>query len=89
MKKVRLRLILLLWFMASMSIANTHIHHDTHEHSECVKCYAYNLMSGADVPIAEPIHFDLPHFSSVVFPDSIEVEKNFYTSINARAPPSL
>ena len=89
MKKVRLRLILLLWFMASMSIANTHIHHDLNEHDNCVKCYAYNMMSGADAPVSEPILFNLPHIDAILQPGFTRVQARIHTSFDARAPPSL
>ncbi|WP_324790449.1 hypothetical protein [Sulfuricurvum sp.] len=84
-----MRLILLLWFMASMSIANTHVHHDLNEHDNCVKCYAYNLMSGADAPISEPILFNTPQFDVVLHPDFTRVLARPNTCFNPRAPPSL
>jgi hypothetical protein len=89
MKKVRLRLILLLWFMASMSIANTHIHHDLNEHDDCVKCYAYNVMSGSDAPIADPILFNIPQFDAILYPNFTRIQAHIHTSFDARAPPSL
>lgn len=89
MKKIRLHLVFLLWLMASMSIANTHIHHDAHEHDECVKCYTHNVMSGADAPIAEPISFDLPHFYTIIQPPFVISTERICTFFDARAPPSL
>ena len=89
MRKIRLRLLFLLWFMASMSIANTHIHHDANEHDNCVKCYAYNMMSGADAPIAEPIRFDIPYFYTIIQLPEARIQVRALTSFNARAPPSL
>lgn len=87
MKKIRVRLVLLLWFMASMSIANTHIHHDATEHSDCVKCFAYNMLSGADASIAEPIRFDPPVFFLISHPRFNQTQKALPTSFDARAPP--
>ncbi len=87
MKKNRLHLVFLLWFMASMSIANTHVHHDLNEHSHCVKCYAHDTMNGADIPVAvfhfvEPVQYD-----SIILPEFTDPEKIVYSCINARAPP--
>ena len=87
MKKSRLHLVFLLWFMASMSIANTHIHHDTNEHSHCVKCYAYDMMNGADVPIEEPRSVELPIYTSIFLPDCTNLQTVMYTFLYARAPP--
>lgn len=73
--------------MASMSIANTHVHHDLNEHSHCVKCYAHDTMSGADIPVAvsrlvEPVQYD-----SIILPEFTNPEEIVYSCINARAPP--
>ncbi|MDD5716329.1 MAG: hypothetical protein PHW64_00875 [Sulfuricurvum sp.] len=88
MKIIRLRLILILWFMASMSFANTHIHHDTGEHTHCIKCIALDLASGSDAPVTEPIRLNLPRFGEIFQPDSVDVDKRPYTATDARAPPS-
>lgn len=73
--------------MASMSLANTHIHHDTNEHSHCVKCYAYDMMNGADIPSAEPYSLELPHYPAITLPDRTNLQNNTYTFVYARAPP--
>ncbi len=89
MKKVRLRLVLILWFMASMSIANAHIHHDTSEHTQCIKCITHDLLDGGNAPIEEPIRFYLPHYNSIIQPDFTIIQERIYISFDARAPPFL
>lgn len=87
MKKNRLHLVFLLWFMASMSLANTHIHHDMNEHSHCVKCYAHDMMNGTDIPPAEPYSVELPHYPAITLPDRTNLQNNVCALIYARAPP--
>lgn len=87
MKRGYWKFLLLLWFTASMSIANAHIHHDLNEHEHCVKCFAHDHMGNADLPPAEAIVFD-------VFPASVPsitpTGANTYryeAYIRSRAPP--
>jgi hypothetical protein len=65
-----------------------HIHHDASEHENCVKCFAYDTMSGADAPIVEPILCERQHSQSVFIFSIPNVQANIFTSFEARAPPS-
>ena len=72
-----------------MSFANTHIHNTATEHSDCVKCIAHDISSGADAPILEH-HLPEPLVSFGVIEFSVSSFEEFsFTSFNARAPPSL
>lgn len=88
MLKTRFRLLLILCFWASISLANNHVHIDTSEHTDCIKCFVHDHMGSADAPITGPSIIEY-HISEVILPSSIEyIQKRFYTSFAARAPPS-
>lgn len=87
MKRGRLQFFWILCFLASMSFANTHIHNTTVEHTDCVKCLAYDIVSGSDVPIIESFTIEpLPSFGAIVSSVS-STQKSFQLSFKARAPP--
>jgi hypothetical protein len=89
MIQTRFRLLLILCFWASISLANNHVHIDTNEHNDCVKCFVYDHLSSADVPITEPFIIEY-QISEAIQPSSIErYQKSFLSSFNARAPPSF
>lgn len=73
--------------MASISFANTHIHNNSGEHTDCVKCFVHDSMSSADVQISVPSVFEYQVFEPI-FPSPIQnCQKYFFTSFHARAPP--
>ncbi len=89
MKRGQLQFFWIMCFLASMSFANTHIHNSVTEHSDCVKCFAHDIASGADAPILES-HLPLPLVSFGAIESSVASFQEFcFTSFNARAPPSF
>lgn len=88
MIKTRFRLLLILCFWASISLANNHVHIDTSEHTDCIKCFVHDHMGSADAPItlSSLIEYQL---SDATFSASIEyTQQSLFTSFDARAPPS-
>lgn len=87
MKRGYLRFLLLMWFTASMSIANTHIHHDLNEHEQCVKCFAHDHIGCADVPSVEPIAFEAIEQSVAETSCKTHFDAILYIHFDPRAPP--
>ncbi|MDD4855308.1 MAG: hypothetical protein PHU41_05640 [Sulfuricurvum sp.] len=87
MKRGRLQFFWILCFLASMSFANTHIHNTAAEHTDCVKCFAYDIASSSDAPIIESFVVEpLPSFGAIVSSVS-STQNSFQFFFNARAPP--
>lgn len=70
-----------------MSIANAHIHHDLHEHEECVKCFAHDHIGNADLIVSEPAASDSPEYDLTQFPPTEWTEEARTSPFNPRAPP--
>ncbi|MDD5212549.1 MAG: hypothetical protein PHV62_09065 [Sulfuricurvum sp.] len=88
MIRARFRLLLILCFWASVSLANNHVHIDTSEHADCVKCYVHDHMASADASIIEPSIIEYQR-SEVIRPFTVKrSQQRFFTSFDARAPPS-
>jgi hypothetical protein len=87
MKRGQLHLFWIMCFLASMSFANTHIHNTVTDHTDCVKCFAYDNASNADAPILEPLVLEALVHLGAIESSTPSFQKCSFTSFNARAPP--
>lgn len=87
MKRKYWRYLLLFWFTVSMNLVNTHIHHDLHEHSDCVKCFVHNHLGDADLPQTHAIIFEPLFSDDIENRPALRVDNSYHSFINPRAPP--